>query len=362
MSARRRPLRRRTSLGTALAAVIILAAGCHPGSVTADHFGVHISRGLAQRFDVAAEIGGGWVRSHPSIIVQDPRPEAGTHRANGMDEIGQWRRRGYEVHVTVRRNGYAKGTGQVPSTPPPGYVAGAGPSQPAFDAYRRELAAILDAAGPEAIAVENEEDAANYWDGRPGTPEEQMRPYVDLVGAAAQVARSRGVKVTNGGLTTLAAAYVTYQRYLDEGRPDQADAYARLLPSINFDTTSATYQTRMRRGRYVATHSRAAGATYINFHWYQLNASAFEQTITALRSVSGLPVVSNEIGRLSDIATEVAPLAQKVVSTGMPWAIWFSLDVNRARALQDDGTDRPRYPAGNLRPRGEALRDFLATR
>jgi hypothetical protein len=278
-----------------------------------------------------------------------------------MNEIAQWHDRGYKVHVTVRRNGHAQGTGHVPSTPPPGYVLGAGPSQAAFEPYRRELASILDAARPEAIAIENEEDASNYWDGGAGTYEQQMQPYVDLLAVAAQIAQPRGVVVTNGGATTLASAYVTYQRYLDQGRTDLADGYARLLPSISFDTTSSTYQRRMSRSRYVLTHLAAAGATNANFHWYQPSAEAFEQTVEALESTSERTALSNEIGRTSDNSGEMQALAHKVLATGMRWAIWFSMDVNNARALQDDGTDRPGYPAGNLRPRGVVLRDFIAS-
>jgi hypothetical protein len=117
----------------------------------------------------------------------------------------------------------------------------------------------------------------------------------------------------------------------------------------------------MNRARYVLTHAREAGAAYANFHWYQPNAEAFEQTVAALAAVSGLAIVSNEIGRTSDVANEIQPLASKIVALDLPWAIWFSQDVNEARALQDDGVDRPGYPAGTLRPRGVALRDFIAS-
>jgi hypothetical protein len=348
-------MRRWLSAITAL--VVLSVSGCTPPA--ADHFGVHILRSLPQRFDVAAEIGVHWVRSHPSIIVQDPRTDAADHRRAALDGIAQWRARGYKVHVTVRRNGHAQGTGQVPSTPPPGYMLGQGPGQPAFDAYKKELASILDSARPDAIAIENEEDSLNFWDGGSGPLAEQMQPYVDLLAAAVQVAAPRGVIVTDGGITTPGAQYVTYQSYLDQGRPDLAASYAARTAGTNYDTSSSTYRGRLAKARFVLSHAAAAGARFANFHWYAINAEAFEETIAALRRSSGLRVISNEIGRVSDEPGEIRGLASKVLATGMPWAIWFSIDAQRARALQDDGTDRPGYPAGNLRPRGVALRDFL---
>lgn len=337
---------------------VLLLSACQP-SPAADRFGVHVLRKLPQRFQVAADIGVHWVRSNPSIVVQDPRPDAAVHRHAALDEIAQWRALGYKVHVTVRRNGHAEGTGHVPSTPPPGYVLGQGPDQPAFDAYKGELASILDSARPHAIAIENEEDSLNFWDGGTGTITERMQPYVDLLAAAAQVAGPRGVLVSDGGITTPAAQYVTYQSYLDQGRSDLAASYASRTPGTNYEPTSSTYRGKLGKARFVLSRAAGAGADYANFHWYAINADAFEETIAAVRSNSGLLVISNEIGRVSDDPSEIPGLASKVLSTSMPWAIWFSIDAQRARALQDDGVDRPGYPAGNLRPRGVALRDFL---
>lgn len=65
--------------------------------------------------------------------------------------------------------------------------------------------------------------------------------------------------------------------------------------------------------------------------------------------------MTNEIGQQkSEDPGQVTAVMQKIVDLGIPYAVWFSVDVpgyGQARSLLDKN--------GNLRPNGEAFKKFI---
>ena len=93
----------------------------------------------------------------------------------------------------------------------------------------------------------------------------------------------------------------------------------------------------------------------MNFHWYIADTNALAEAVSYLRTASGLPVMTNEVGQQANTdPTQVTSVMQKIVNLGLPYALWFSMDTNPpngARALNE--TD------GTLRPNGEAFAEFI---
>ena len=69
--------------------------------------------------------------------------------------------------------------------------------------YKQTLWEILDKYRPIIIAVENEENSKIFYT---GTPEE----YSSQLKAACEVAHSKGIKCTNGGMVSSLVALLVY--------------------------------------------------------------------------------------------------------------------------------------------------------
>ena len=61
--------------------------------------------------------------------------------------------------------------------------------------------------------------------------------------------------------------------------------------------------------------------------------------------------ITNEVGQHNEDPQQVTDVMGKIVELNIPYAVWFSVDSNKARALIDTN--------GSLRPNGEAFKTFI---
>mgnify|MGYP000114960707 FL=1 len=237
---------------------------------------------------------------------------------------------GLKLVLTVRANGRRQ------ATSPPGDLA----------AYQRTLDQVLDRYRPAVLVVENEENSALFYT---GTPEE----YAAELEAACQVAHRKGVACANGGLVSTLVALLVYDSYMESGQKAKAEDFASrsLTPEQRRLLGSARHREQIGKGKALLASYRAAGADYVNFHWYIADPRALEEAVAYLRAQTGLPVITNEIGQHNDDPDQTTTVMGKAMELGLPIAVWFSVDAPKARALVN--------PDGSLRSTGEAFQRFI---
>lgn len=253
---------------------------------------------------------------------------------------------GLKLVLTVRNNGP-----QQPSTPPTD-----------IPAYKKVIGEIIDKYQPVVLAVENEENSEALF--YSGTPEQ----YHTQLKVACEVAHSKGVKCTNGGFVSSLVALLVTEDYVKKGELDKANSFlkralgSKLEEQFGLREVDAAKILRnpkaasqINRGRALVAGYRKAGADYINFHWYIADTEALETAVSYMQQAGGLPPVTNEVGQQkNEDPSQVTAVMQKIVDLKLPIAIWFSVDVpgyGEARSLVEKN--------GNLRPNGEAFRDFI---
>ncbi len=226
--------------------------------------------------------------------------------------------------------------------------SGPSPTSPPRDlaAYQRTLGEVLDRYHPVVLVVENEENSSLFYTGTPKDYGAQLR-------AACRVAHQRGIPCTNGGLVSTLVALLVYDHYLETGRSHRARDFAvrTFTPEQQQQLTSARAQEQIAKGKALLQIYGAAGADFVNFHWYIADTQALGEAVAYLRAKTGLPVITNEIGQFSDDRTQTMAVMAKIVELGLPIAVWFGLDGPRARGLVG--------PDGRLRPTGEAFKRFI---
>ncbi|MBI2587241.1 hypothetical protein HYW29_00285 [Candidatus Amesbacteria bacterium] len=252
---------------------------------------------------------------------------------------------GLKLVLTVRNNGGP----QQPSTPPTD-----------IPAYKKAIGEIIDKYRPVVLAVENEENSEALF--YSGTPEQ----YHSQLKAACEVAHSKGVKCTNGGLVSSLVALLVTEDYAEKGGLYKANSFLKgaLGPKLEVRFGAAGAVTilgnpkaarQIARGKALIAGYKEAGADFVNFHWYIADTEALETAVSYMQQASGLPAVTNEVGQQkNEDPAQVTAVMQKIVDLKLPVAIWFSVDVpgyGGARSLVEKN--------GELRPNGEAFRDLI---
>lgn len=236
---------------------------------------------------------------------------------------------GLQLVLTVRNSG------PLPTAPPHDLAA-----------YQRTLGQVLDKYRPVVLAVENEENSALFYTGTP-------QDYAAELKAACQVAHQKGIPCTNGGLVSTLVALLVYDHYRAGGQPAKAqDFAARAFPPEVRRLNSTRAQEQIEKGKALLSAYRAAQVDCVNFHWYIADTQALEEAVAFLKSQTGLPVITNEVGQTTDDPNQTTAVMGKIVELGIPIAVWFGLDGPKARGLVN--------PDGTLRPSGEAFQRFVA--
>lgn len=218
-------------------------------------------------------------------------------------------------------------------------------------AFKRTVGEILDQYKPALAVAENEEDVTRYWS---GTPDQ----YIAELEAVCEVAHQHDTKCANGGITYTGATWLTYNHYLETGETDKAESFAqRGLDKSQQGRLSSpqglqAMQQVVDHEMSLVSRYKDAGVDYVNIHWYQADAQAFEETVRYIKQLTGLPVITNEIGeKFIPDPNVVTGLLAAVLDLKLPMAVWFSADIGFARGLVN--------PDGSLRPNGMAFAEFV---
>lgn len=245
---------------------------------------------------------------------------------------------GLKLVVTVRNKGPA-GSPPAPSAPPAD-----------LDKYRQTLGDVLDRYPPELMAVEDEEDLPGNWS---GTPEQ----YGVELKAASETAHARGVRCTNGGLSSDLVVTLTWDHYREQGLNDEADDFLDRAAGPGTREMMKTDQGRahvdysIRQGKRFLDQYRAAGIDYVNFHWFVKDTRALAEVVAFLRDATGLHAVTNQMGQLDADPATVTDLLRASLELGLPFVIWYSVDSADTAALQN--------PDATLRDNGRAFQTFM---
>ncbi len=76
-----------------------------------------------------------------------------------------------------------------------------------------------------------------------------------------------------------------------------------------------------------------------------------DEAAAFLKTATGLPLMTNEIGQHDENSATIAPLLQKTLDLGLPYIVWYSVDSPQARALNNADS--------SMRPNGQAFADFI---
>ncbi len=241
-----------------------------------------------------------------------------------------------------------------------------------LDKYRTKLNEVLTKYKPEVLVVENEEYNLNYHTG-------SMKQYLDELKVAIEVAHAKGIKVTNGGLTSRHMTLMVWKDYMDRGMKKEAAEFARrTIPQniINDLPSLAKHQplkNAMNAFDTLLNAYKTMDLDYVNFHWYEpillrfnnnkqgvnidtnrLELKAMEEVVTFLRRKTGKDVMTNELGQVTKSKQAVIDVLKKAYELKLPYVIWYSGDGQG----KSDAVALTNYD-GTLRENGEAFRDYI---
>ncbi len=279
------------------------------------------------------------------------------------EECDLLKQSGVKTILTVRNNGSNEyGFDRSPATPPKN-----------LDTYKTTLGWILDAYRPELLVVENEENSPAFYDSgsKAGVRDSQdgagiAEAYGAELAAACETAHGRGVKCTNGGLSSQVTALLTWENYLDQGDAPRACDFARrafgggknikemkkLCEVTSLDGIPAQVRAKLDVGEKLIPVYRSSSIDFVNFHWQSDDPKALKEAVSFLRKATGKRVMSNQIrsGRSNASPSHVQPIMEAVVEAGLPYAIWFGDDgkscsglISRNGALTRDGVNFQKF-------------------
>jgi hypothetical protein len=288
-------------------------------------FNVHIFD-VQDRIRLAQELGARYFRSWPALVPD--------WESTCSEECGPVHDAGLKFVLSIRNS--------ADERRPAGAVAN-------IDSFKKSVGEILDQYKPALAVVENEENTTTYFTGTP-------QDYMTELKAVCEVAHSRHIPCTNGGLLMASVTWLVYFHYLDSGQTSQAQSF-RTKGLESFQQQRLATPTGEQMGRQVVDRTmqflklyKAAGADYMNIHWYGSDPDALRQAVGYMKELTGLPVITNEIGQRNLEPAVTTGLMNMVVQLKLPIAVWFSSDATLAKALNEQD--------GSLRPTGEAFRAF----
>jgi len=232
-------------------------------------------------------------------------------------------------------------------------------------AYSKTVNSILDKYKPEVVVIENEEDNPNYHSG-------SADDYINELKTGIQIAHSKGLKVTNGGITVREVCFIIYDDMMQHGDKQKAKDFAqRAFPDVFLNRINNVNNPQVAKqlefGRKIFAAYKTLDLDYINFHWYEpvqargqadkangaFDPSVFSFVANYLKTATGKPIMTNEFGVFNTSADLTKNLLQTVSDNKLSYAIFYSADggAGKAVALQNG--------LGELRDNGAAFRDFV---
>lgn len=271
-----------------------------------------------KRVELAKQLGAAWYRPEPLLLGEPSATCADCELARAA---------GLKLALVIR-NSRSSG---IPSTP----VRDAA----AFEQTLREL---IGRYKPDLLIVESEPE--NQRESFSGTPEE----YANELRLACRVAQAAKTECAAGGFSSATvAALATDQRWKSDhidaakfansieatrasGR-DSINVFGRHLGTDNTELdaivdAAAKYIAKNRaivdRARALIAESESAGATYFNFHWFELQPDAVQKLIDILRELTKRPLMTDTIGQRSERPFETGEKIRVLRKNGVRPIIW----------------------------------------
>ena len=314
-----------------------------PVIVTAQpKFGVLVNgkMSLNTKVNVAKELGVSYIRD--AVILQ---------KWSGNDEsTDRFINAGFRIILNVNWGQVPKGPGKKePVSFPTDTVQ-----------YKKMLDRVLDKYKPEVVVVENEETTKNYHTG-------PIEDYINELSAAITVAHSKGLKITNGGITNRDLVLLVYYDYLERKMNKEAEDFARrcVKPSLlkNSEITNI-----LDKAKKLIEAYKNLRLDYVNIHLYEpvkntaqgtdesiktITPDAQKEMINYIERITGKKVMSNETGARTSSPEVVTGVLKELSQTDIAYVIWFSGDGEGGSVgLQNDD--------GSLRANGVAFKNFIA--
>ncbi len=233
--------------------------------------------------------------------------------------------------------------------------------------YSKTLSSILDKYKPEVVVIENEEDNPNYHTG-------DANDYINELKTGIQIAHSKGLKVTNGGITYHEVCAIIYDDMMQHGKEQEAKEFANKVfpPAMLMRLSNASgpqIKRQLEFGRKIIAAYKTLDLDYVNFHWYEpvkargangvgktdtiVDTKIFEFVANYIKTMTGKPVMSNEFGVFNTAPSLTRGLLQAVYNSNLQYAIFYSSDGGEGRAVALQNL------TGDLRENGAAFRDFV---
>jgi hypothetical protein len=179
---------------------------------------------------------------------------------------------------------------------------------------------------------------------------------------------SKGLKVTNGGLTNRELVLAVYYDYLERGMKKEAEDFAKRSVKPSLLNGNADIQQLVSNTKKLIAAYKILPLDYVNIHLYepvknivqgtdenaqQITPQAFREIVAYIEKVTGKKVISNEVGARTHSAEIVPQMLGEITKANMDYCLWFSGDAEGGSvALHNDD--------GSLRPNGEAFKKFVA--
>jgi len=307
---------------------------------------VHGNMDVSKKIDIAKDLGVSYVRN--AIVMQD---------WNGRDEeYEKYIASGLKVVLNVNWGHVQNEKGEKRPVPFPKDTV----------KYKQILGDILDKCKPELVVIENEELNRRYHSG-------SIEEYINELTAAINVAHTKGLKITNAGLTGRGFCLLVYNDYMKRGMQREANDFARrCIKSAWFkekkkNTDEDGEITKLEK---LIEAYKKLPLDYVNFHLYepiknvkggtdenvqQITPNAVKEITDYLSRATGKKVISNECGERSSSPALVPQMLEEFAKYNLDYVIWFSGDGSAGgKALQNED--------GTLRPSGDAFKTFVQAR
>jgi hypothetical protein len=238
---------------------------------------------------------------------------------------------------------------------------------------------------PAVIVVENEENNPNF---HVINTLRDISNYTAQLRYVAQVCKQKGIKVANGGFTTLGMNLLVWDYYKNvENDSIRAERFLRkmLPPEVTLDMTSKKVQTKIQIVKSLINNYALLEIDYFNFHWYEpvqalfwtdtilpknidtnhISPDVLEAVLQYVRlksPVAGRTVITNETGQIT--SSPEIPKELTCAMQGLPVVCWYSGDGNfddakrkyQAYALHNVEKTTPYF---TLRPNGLAFKENI---
>ncbi len=205
--------------------------------------------------------------------------------------------------------------------------------------YKASVTSILNKYQPELIVIENEEENDKYHVVEPDK-------YIALLRAAIEVARSKSLKICNGGITARVSTLLVWDDYYSRGlRTEAADYARRSMPAALADDLPEMkrfpkLKDNLAQGKQLVAAYKTMDIDFVNFHWYEpiqqrentlqtpdlpninsIDTKALEETIAYYKRATGKTVITNEIGTINRQTGIVQQILQKTFDLKLPYVL-----------------------------------------